>query len=249
MNVLITRPVQQAETLLLGLEQEGIKASRLPLLVIEGLSETQSQRDQILALDQYSGVIVVSPNAARFGMELIDRYWPMLPIGLSWLANGPGTARVMSDWPLSVQTPALGSTSEDLLEIPRLKVVSGERWLIIRGEGGRNLIREELMARGAIVEYLEAYRRRLPKLPQSLVMDQLANADVVVITSAEALDNLYVLTNFQPNTKALLVVSSQRMYEIAQSKGWPNVHLAQGADDSSIMQCLKELKQTQFQMP
>lgn len=242
MKVLITRPAQQAESLLSRLKELEIEAARLPLLVIEGIAETQAQTDQILHLDTYSGVIVISPNAARYGMELIDRYWPMLPIGMQWLANGPGTARVMADWPLAVQTPESGSTSEDLLEIPRLKHVQDEKWLLIRGEGGRDLIKQELTNRGAQVEYLESYRRRMPKLPLSLVQDQLNGVDVVVITSAEALDNLYELTDGKPVTQALMVVSSQRMLDIAKEKGWPKLHLARGADDQSIIECLQQLK-------
>ena len=73
---------------------------------------------------------------------------------------------------MDVSFPAEGDDSEALLELASLReAIAGPdpRVLILRGEGGRELLAERLRELGASVEYLELYRRELPRyLPAAL---------------------------------------------------------------------------------
>ena len=55
--------------------------------------------------------------------------------------------------------PAEGSDSESLLALPQLAHMTGQRVLIVRGTGGRDLLQEAMSARGAQVHYAEVYVR------------------------------------------------------------------------------------------
>ena len=52
--------------------------------------------------------------------------------------------------------------SEGLLALPELANVAGNRIVIFRGAGGRELLHSMLAARGARVEQIECYRRARP---------------------------------------------------------------------------------------
>jgi uroporphyrinogen-III synthase len=55
--------------------------------------------------------------------------------------------------------PSEGADSEALLAMPQLAHMSGQRVLIVRGTGGRDLLFEAMTARGAQVQHAEVYTR------------------------------------------------------------------------------------------
>ena len=60
--------------------------------------------------------------------------------------------------------PAQGMNTEALLKLPELHQIDGQRFLILRGVGGRETLATQLRARGAHVDYAECYRRVEPIL-------------------------------------------------------------------------------------
>ena len=65
--------------------------------------------------------------------------------------------------------------------------------MIFRGEGGRELLGDTLIARGAHVEYAECYRRGRPPADVAPLMRAWARHEVhaVVVTSGEGMRNLF----------------------------------------------------------
>ena len=59
--------------------------------------------------------------------------------------------------------------SEGLIALAALQNVARKNVLIIRGDGGRELIAEKLSDRGASVHYFESYRRVWRNLPIELI--------------------------------------------------------------------------------
>ena len=77
---------------------------------------------------------------------------------------------------MDVSFPAEGDDSEALLELPALREAIARpdpRVLIMRGEGGRELLAERLRELGASVEYLELYRRELPHYPPAALPERI----------------------------------------------------------------------------
>ncbi|MFP3681813.1 uroporphyrinogen-III synthase, partial [Pseudomonas sp. SIMBA_041] len=68
-RLLLTRPAEDCAALAAILAQSEILSSSLPLLEIQALPVSDSQRATLLAFDQYCAVIVVSKPAAHLGLE------------------------------------------------------------------------------------------------------------------------------------------------------------------------------------
>ena len=245
-TVLVTRPEGQAGPLCAAVATLGYRPLHVPLLAVSPIQVLDAgQREIISSLEQYDHCLFVSSNAARFGLErlLAERYrWPE---SVRCYAVGDSTADALRARGLAVITPGQEMTSEGLLALPLLESVSGQRVLIVKGEGGRTALRETLQARGAQVDELRCYRRSAPPNdPQLLPRLRDERIDYLLISSGEALENLMALlaageseaADWHPCT---LVVPSQRVAEQAQRAGWRDVALAVNASDEAMLAALR----------
>jgi uroporphyrinogen-III synthase len=244
-TIWLTRPEGQGAPLQAALTQLGAQVHLLPLLVIKPLQLSQADKQKLIDLDRYDLVFFVSTNAATLGLDAIAQWWPQYPVGILNFAVGPGTAAVLQKSGLSASYPTERMSSEALLALPELRDIAGKKALIVRGAGGREIIAEGLRARGAVVDYAELYQRAAPAYtPADLrKLAQSAAPSAVVISSADALDNLQTL--FAPALASWpqlpLVVSSPRLAEHAATLGFRQVHTIEGATDAAIIQGLLSL--------
>ncbi|MGE8399789.1 MAG: hypothetical protein ACN6NZ_07605, partial [Burkholderiales bacterium] len=75
-RLLLTRPSEDSAALAATLAEVGVFSSSLPLLEIQALPVSDSQRATLLELDRYCALIVVSKPAAYLGLGLLRAYWP-----------------------------------------------------------------------------------------------------------------------------------------------------------------------------
>jgi uroporphyrinogen-III synthase len=189
-GVLVTRPEAQAGDLVAAIEAAGGHGIVFPVIEIAPRSPQEIEAD--LARQANPDIVIfVSRNAVEHG--------------LAWAGDGvvaavgPATAAAIEAAARVVDIrPASGFDSESLLEEPALKDVRGKTIRIIRGNGGRELLATTLRARGATVDYLEVYARRLPEHAESDVEDvtgKLESREIaaVVVMSVESLRNLLAL--------------------------------------------------------
>lgn len=95
-------------------------------------------------------------TAAQNILSKTSSIWPISPL---YLGVGQKTAHVLSKaCKQKVNYPQV-SDSEHLLKLTELNGVENKSILILRGNGGRELIRDSLLNRGAQVSYCETYRR------------------------------------------------------------------------------------------
>ncbi|MGV3592384.1 MAG: uroporphyrinogen-III synthase [Gammaproteobacteria bacterium] len=244
-TIWLTRPAGQGATLRAELEQHGARVEMLPMLVIEPLPLAPAERQKLIDLDRYDLLFFVSTNAATLGLEGIAQWWPQYPVGILNFAVGPGTAAVLERQGLTVHYPRERMTSEALMALPELQDVRGKKALIVRGSGGREIIAEGLRAGGASVDYLELYRRAAPQYDAQYLrkLMQESAPTAVVISSADALDNLHLLFRDVPGWAQLpLVVSSPRLAEHAKALGFQSIALVEGATDAAIIAGLLSLQ-------
>src|SRR5690606_18479787 len=249
LRVLLTRPHPHNDNLQAALTANGAEARCLPLLAIEPVAETPALRQSLMNLDLYQAIVVVSPNAARIGLELIEQYWPQLPVGLDWLAVGKGTANQLAQAGIRALVPDDGHDSEALLRLPRLQEVAGQRVLILRGQGGRELLSETLRERGARVDYAELYRRAAPDHPpvQVQALFDEFQPRVTLLFSGETFDFLWQFAQAagpalqEALQRTELWLPSTRAVDKARSYGLQRVHLMTGLDDASVVRDLAAL--------
>ncbi|RUO63774.1 uroporphyrinogen-III synthase [Pseudidiomarina insulisalsae] len=193
-QVLILRPNQQAAELRDLLQQRAasagirLQSENASMLRIRSYDDP-SQRVADVLEAQWDGAMMVSVNAANFFAEQVHAWAPgqtMKPC--RWFAVGPVSARaIVAVINRPVVCPWREHNSDALLALPELQQVEGQRWLIIRGHGGRELFADTLRARGAEVHYLEVYER-VPQLPSAATMsDWRQRIDTIMVSSAEQL--------------------------------------------------------------
>lgn len=248
-RLLLTRPAQESAVLAEVLNGEGVFTSSLPLLETEPLELTPAQRSVIYTLLDYSAVIVVSKPAARLAVELIDEVWPQPPMQ-PWFSVGEATGRILADYGLDASWPVEGDDSEALLGLAALKAVAAQpdsRVLIMRGEGGRELLAERLREQGVEVEYLPLYRRFMPSYPPSTLpgLVEVERLNGLVVSSGQGFEHLLELAgNSWPRLAELpLFVPSARVAELARAAGASTVIDCHGASAVALLAALRDQPQ------
>lgn len=222
------------------IEAENGVALRLPLLSIEPMLHAAEARQRLAA--GHDLWIFTSANAARYSAPLIAGSWPARVA-----AVGPATAAALGSAPL-LSAPTSGASSEALLSQPELSDVAGLRVLVVTGEGGLGLLEQELAARGATVERAEVYRRVPLPYPADTVAGFLRRANILVVTSAEALEHLLRLTP-EDSLKALkrkpLVLPSARVIERAKDLGFVRSVTIDGSmSDAAVLAACAQILET-----
>lgn len=234
-GVLVTRPARQAERLCALIEAHGGRPVRFPGVEIRDPADPAAAGALLGAANDFDLLLFVSPNAVERAVPLLPRP-PRATLG----AVGEGTARALRAHGLEPGIlPVASADSEGLLALPALQAVRGKRILIVRGEGGRPLLGDELRARGAEVSYAEVYRRALPTVDAApLIAAWPRQIRVVVATSREILDNLVTLLGATGRTLLLqtpLVVVNERLAAHARAIGVGRVVVASGPGDEDLV--------------
>jgi uroporphyrinogen-III synthase len=203
--VVITRPRQQAEPLARAVAALGRTPVLLPLLEISPWSDDGEQRRELrrvlAGLESYALVAFVSPNAIDAAFAHISRW----PEGVDVAVVGEGSRAALAKYGVGggsvrIHSPLdpAHSDSEHLLRALDLQQLAGRRVLVVRGEGGRELLPDALRGAGAAVETVAAYRRAVPALTPALaaqIRGLLDGPKDWIITSSEALRGLVSLVD------------------------------------------------------
>jgi len=250
LRLLLTRPAEDCLSLSQTLKGHGFFSSCLPLLATLPLPETAEQRTQILALDKYQAVLVVSKPAARLGIELLDRYWPQPPIKQSWFTPGAASGQILKSYGLQTYWPSEGDTSEAMLALPELQAAldtPNAKALILGGEGGRTLLADTLRTGGAVVDNLALYRRVLPDYPSGILVQRIKEQrlNALYVSSAQGLQHLTQLAadDWSELAKLPLFVPSARVAQQARAAGAVKVIDCQGASSGALLGALNQYLQ------
>lgn len=243
LGVLVTRAAHQADHLCGLIEAQGGQVFRLPVLEIVPSGDSAPFADVRQRLPEYDLAVFVSANAVRMAFPALVPLseWPR---ALKLAAIGKQTATALNHAGLDVDVvPKKQFTSEALLALEDMRHVAGKHILIVRGEGGREFLATELAERGARVDYAEVYRRVLPEVDTSPILDAWAQGHInaVTVASRESLENLHRLldeTGQQLLASTLLVVGNPRSAGRAAELGLTRVMIANDASDEAMVEAL-----------
>ncbi len=248
-RVMVTRPAGQAENLYRLIESVGGKAIHFPVIDIHPQDNPDLQNDLLAGLDEFGLVIFVSRNAVHYTDRLAPGIFSKLN-KMTVFAMGIGTTQELRDKGVKkVIYKKNGTGSEALMEVKELQSenISGQEIVIVRGVGGRELLGEVLQERGAMVRYIEVYRREKPEFDPMVLRKiwHVDQPDAIVVTSAEGMQNLIDMTD-QADRYILfntpLVVISPRLQAVATSLGFKGMtQIASDSSDNGLMQVLVKL--------
>lgn len=220
-TIAVTRPPEQATKLTAAIEAGGGAVISFPLLDIQALPDLSDFHQAVTPISQFDWVIFISSNAVQHGMPLLKQAG--IPLNLKFAAIGPTTAASLQGFGIEqVLTPQERFDSESLLALDAFQNMQGQRVLIVRGVGGREVLAETLKQRGAEVVFGECYRRVNPQSNAQVLAQAHEDGKLhgIVVTSSEALRFLLDLSQNAAWLQATpLFVNHARIAEQAQAAG------------------------------
>lgn len=155
-RVLVTRPADQAPELDRLLDDAGIEAVCVPTVTIDAESVASELDAALASLDDAAWLVVTSQNGARAIARRLAERGGRLPQATRVAAVGPATANALAEAGIAVAyvphdylTVAIAGGLGDLAD---------RRVVLARADAATPQLREALIARGARVEEVVAYR-------------------------------------------------------------------------------------------
>ena len=239
-GVLVTRPAHQSAALIEQIRHLGLNAIPCPVIQIH---ETPPDLTHF-RLEQYQIIIFISANAVEIGLKYLKNLDKIPEIQIC--AIGRQTTRRLIDHGIDEVIQAeTGFNSEALLNLASLSRanINQQNILIVRGQGGREYLADELRHRGARVDYLEVYQREIASTDVEPVIRLWSEGKINIITvsSNESLKNLYHILQDRGLELLLntpLITPGERCSDLARQLGFKNqiLQAASAADDDIIKQ-------------
>ncbi|WP_068544353.1 uroporphyrinogen-III synthase [Thalassotalea crassostreae] len=241
-NILLTRPKDKSDELAKVLAPIADHIDITPLFNYRQGPQFSILSDQLRQLSP-DFVIFISPAAVRFASQHFDSNEEMQRCfsKCKIITVGSATKLVLQEYlsqPITVPTT---HNSEGILALPEFQQVEQKSILIIRGNGGRELLKQELQHRGAIVAYNEVYERNWLSLNKSQTIEKWRkdNINFIVITSGELFDKtLSYIDDMNWANRCTWIVASKRIAEQAKAYGLTKVINAEGASHQQILKAI-----------
>ena len=178
-RVLVTRNAEQADELATALRDAGLDPVPIPTIDVElepagGPLDLAARR-----LGAYAWVVVTSTNGARAILEAAGRV-DIEPRAPSWAVIGPATRRLLEDEGIEVGfQPSRSNGTAMATELP---IAVGDRVLVVRGDLAGGELASALVARGARVDDVVAYRtREAPESSRDRLREATAGGPLVAV--------------------------------------------------------------------
>ena len=240
-TLIVTRPRGQAARSAAALCAAGAEVITFPVLDIAPIEASLTATD----LASASAIIFVSANAVAYGVPVLRRAGD-IPATTEIFAIGRATAAALSDAGFTdVLSPNSSIDSEGLLAMRELHRVDGRHIILVKGVselGGRRLLEQTLVARGAHVNVLECYRRAphmpdaaaLAALKKSFASGRVHGCFALSVETLDSLMNIFSTMNISPQSQIVLLVPNPRVADAARTHGFSRIAEVPLADSEMI---------------
>jgi uroporphyrinogen-III synthase len=170
-RVLVTRPREQLAPLADALRALGAEPVPYPTIELAPPPDWTALDAALTDADSYEWIVFTSPSAVRFTCARADERNTRIPLGVPLVAAvGTETARAAEAAGLHVTiVPEAGDQNQEGLLDALADLEPGTRVLFPQAVGGRELLREALVARGCVVDVVPVSQTLavadLPALP------------------------------------------------------------------------------------
>jgi uroporphyrinogen-III synthase len=234
-----SRPQETNVQLSDDLKKSEIKLLSFPLTEIHPLNNYQIFDGVIENIKTYQHIIFISTNAVHFFLERVKKLSLQIPKNLIFSSIGP-TTKLLLQKKLSVDVhfPIKTFDSEHLLKEKIYNNVEGQKILIIRGEGGRETLKNALEEKGGIVNYGECYVRKYVDIDLIQLKNDLVNYhhQFILFSSTNSakhfIDQLHnIETDWLQNIK---IIVNHKKIEGLLSKIFKNIFVCNNIDTQNI---------------
>ena len=221
------------------LKNSEIKLLSFPLTEIHPLNNYQIFDGVIENIKTYQHIIFISTNAVHFFLERVKKLSLQIPKNLIFSSIGPTTKLLLQKkLSVDVHSPIKTFDSEHLLKEKIYNNVEGQKILIIRGEGGRETLKNALEEKGAIVNYGECYVRKYVDIDLNQLKNDLVNYhhQFILFSSTNSakhfIDQLHnIETRWLQNIK---IIVNHKKIEGLLSKIFKNIFVCNNIDTQNI---------------
>ena len=209
MFILITRQKEKSEEFSALLNKNKIKNLCFPVLSIKRNNPTATN---IINLKESNFVIFTSQNSVSNFMKIFTKD---NLVGKKIASIGDSTSKALEEFGVEVDiSPESEFSSENLCEeisnLPNKK----NKIIIVKGDGGRSILRDELSKKFQVYDDLNIYKRELPSEIHNIDKSTFEKISHICITSVEILKNLITicdLSNLQISKHMIFVSGNQRI--------------------------------------
>jgi uroporphyrinogen-III synthase len=181
--------------------------------------------------------VIVTSTVAAEQCVLMKNQWPKR---IFFFAVGASTGHILQKAGLAVVVPQEAKT-EGLLALTQLNQVVNQNVIILKGFGGRELLYDTLVNRGAKVAQWEVYKRVKLDSPVSTQDWQPAQIRCIIATSGEVIQAAFDYFEASWLVTLSWIVVSQRTAEIASKLGVTQINISRDASDQALIQCAQQL--------
>lgn len=241
MTFLLLRPQAKCQASVQAFKQANISAVACGLIDTVLDSNAITQLPEKIA-DLHSRAVknicvIVTSTVAAQQCVLMKTQWPK---NVHFFAVGASTGKILQNAGFAVTVPQEPRT-EGLLRLSQLNHVVNQNIVIMKGFGGRELLHDTLVARGAVVAEWEVYKRI--KLASAVYTQDWQQDQIrcIIATSGEVI--LAAFDYFDENWLKTLnwIVVSQRTAEIASKLGVTQINISRDASDQALILCAQQL--------
>ncbi|HEY4870849.1 MAG TPA: hydroxymethylbilane synthase [Candidatus Dormibacteraeota bacterium] len=179
LRIMVTRADGQAAALANALTALGAQTVRCPVIAIEPIAV-----DPMPDLGRYDWLVLTSANGVDRLRELLQEGSRDLPAHTKVAAIGPETAARAREAGMPPTLVPERYIAEDLADALSAAMAPGARILLARAAGARDVLPQQLRARGAEVDVIETYRAVPPADVGPRLAACLPEVDMVTFTSS-----------------------------------------------------------------
>jgi len=245
-RALITRPQTKGEQLVRQIEAANGAALCCPFIDISVGHQFDQVSTLLEKLQPGDYIIAISDNAVNYAHSSLmneNKTWPQQ---INYIAVGATTAKCWHKYDVNNAQIPHSHDSEGVLALLANAAVEHKNIVILRGNGGRETMAEDLTQRAANVTYCEVYQRSAPHYDAERLINKWQQFAInsVIITSGEILGNLIKTIPYTALPWILnlhFIVPSQRIAALAHELGIEHVTIANGASNNSLFNAVKQL--------
>lgn len=192
-TVVVTRPEEQSEDFMRLLSDKGAEAFPFPVIQTVPPADWAPLDDTLEKLGDYDGLIFTSVNGVRFfSKRLKERGKDIRELkGVRVYTIGPKTGQAVRELGINVDVIPEDYVAESLIASLEQENLAGKKFLLPRALVAREILPEQLRAKGAIVDVVPAYRTIQPNHRNEDLLSRLQenSIDVITFTSSSTVTN------------------------------------------------------------